>query len=374
MLGGIKVGRLAGIPFFINPSWFLVFGLVVYSLATGQLPATLPYEAGWVYWVLGAVVATLFFASLVAHELGHSLASKAYGIPVRSITLHLFGGVAQLGREVGRAREEFWIAIAGPAVSLVLGGLFWLGSYVFEEAIPVVAGGLWVLGLLNISVLVFNLVPGFPLDGGRVLRSIVWGVTGDYRKATLVASTGGRIIGSLLILAGIYLAVAQGDLGSLWLALVGFFLVSIARQSYAQAVMQDRLQRTPISEAMTKLITVPARLTIDELFAGYISTTGRQYYLVERDERPVGVITPHALVRVPRELWPVTPLLSVMRPLESLPEVGAASSAVNALYTMEERHAELLRVVEDGLTTGVVTRDKLITLTLGPRAAAVTRL
>lgn len=362
MFSGIRIGKLVGIPFFINPSWFLVFGYVTYSLATEQLPVWIAGEDRWVYWVLGVVVALLFFSSLVAHELGHSVVSRLYGIPVRAITLHLFGGVAQLGREVRRAREEFWIAVAGPAVSLVLGLLFWGAGYLLDEATPVVAAGLVLLGVLNVGVLGFNLVPGFPLDGGRVLRSIVWGLSGDYRRATRVAATAGRGIGFLLIATGIYLAISQQDLSSLWLALIGWFLTSIARQSYAQAVIQDTLQNTPVAEAQIKLITVPGHLTLDELYAGYISTTGRQHYLVETDDRPLGVLDPHSMVGVTRDLWPVTPLTSVMRHLGEVPEISVSASAAAALNQMEEDNLQLLRTVDAGTTVGVVTRDGLLRL------------
>ncbi len=369
MLGGIRVGKLVGIPFFINPSWFLVFGLVTYSLASGQLPLAVPGRQEWVYWLLGALTALLFFGSLVAHEVGHSVVSKAYGIPVRSITLHLFGGVAQLGREVRRAREEFWIALAGPAVSLALGALFWGGRHLLRDTAPTLGTGLEIVAVLNIGVVIFNMVPGFPLDGGRVLRAVVWGISGNYRKSTRVAATGGRLIGLLFIAVGLYLALAQNDLSSLWLALVGWFLINIARQSYAQAVVQDTLQKTPVSQVMVKLLTVPSHLTLDELFAGYISTTGWQYYLVEKDGRPVGLLTTLALARVPRPLWPVTPLLTAMSPLESVPQVSIASSAVDALYRIEESRAEMLLVVDNGSAAGVVTRDRLFNLSMRATAA-----
>lgn len=362
LFGGIRVGRLAGIPFFVNPSWFLIFAFVSYTLATQQLPLMLPGRQQWVYWLLGTVIALLFFSSLVAHEMGHSLISRAYGIPVRSITLHLFGGVAQLGKEVGRATEELWIALAGPAVSLVLSGLFWGGRTLVHDSAPTIGASLELVAMLNVGVVVFNMVPGFPLDGGRVLRALIWGVSGDYRKATNVAATAGKLIGSLLILLGVYLALSRNDLGSLWLALIGWFLINIARQSYIQAVIQDTLQRTPVSEAIIRLVPVPGYLTVDELLAGYIRTTGMQFYLVEIDDLPVGIITPHVLMQVPWRMHRVTTLQSVMWPLESLPEISPGASAISALNRMDESHAGLLRTVEHDYTTGVVTRDRLLTL------------
>lgn len=365
MFGGIRVGRLVGIPFFVNPSWFLVFAFVTFSLASEQLPVWIgPGRAPLVYWALGAAVALVFFGSLLAHELGHSLVSRFYGIPVRSITLHLFGGVAQLGREVGRPREEFWIAIAGPAVSLVLGALFWAGGALLDGAGDGLSDALILVSTLNLGVLVFNMVPGFPLDGGRVLRAAVWGATGNYRKATRVASTAGRGIGLLMVAVGIFVTVSQGDLSSLWLALVGMFLISIARQSYAQAVVQDALQRTPVSGAQIRLISVPGALTLDELYAGYVMTTGRQYYLVEEGDRAVGVLWFHDALRVPRPLWAVSPLTGVARPIGTIEAIPSSASAATALNLMEEQRMPMLRTVEDGLTIGVVTQEQLLGLVL----------
>ena len=360
MFGGIRIGQLAGIPFYINPSWFLVFALVTLQFATGQLPAFVGGQQGWVYWVLAAVIALLFFASVIAHELGHSLVSRAYGIPVRSITLHMFGGVAQLGREVRRAREEFWIALAGPAVSLLLAVLFGVCGLLLEDAMYTLGRSLLLLAILNVSVVVFNMVPGFPLDGGRVLRSIVWGITGDYRKASKIAAVGGRLVGSLFILLGVYLAVSEGDLGNLWLALIGWFLINMARFSYAQAVIQDILRKTPVSQTMTRPITVPADLTVDELFAGYIRTTGRQFYFAEAGGRTVGLVGPGAVAQVPWTEWRHTTLRGIMTRRESLPVVDAGVSAASALNRMEDLKVDYLAAVESGYLVGLVTREHLV--------------
>jgi Zn-dependent protease len=359
------LGRVAGIPLYLNPSWFLVFGLASYGLATTQLPLLAPGEAGWVYWLLGPLVAAIFFASIVAHELGHSLVSRAYGLPVRSITLHLLGGVAQLGAEVRSAREEFWIAVAGPLVSVALAGLFWGVGLLLDGVWAPLAAALGLLALLNVSVVLFNLLPGFPLDGGRVLRSVVWGVTGDYRRASRVAAGGGRLVGFLLILLGLGLALGSGDLGSLWLALIGVVLLRMARFSYAQAIVHDTLQRTPVAAAMIRLIAVPAELTLDELYAGYVRTTGREHYMLESGGRPVGVITPEALARIPWPQWSLTRLAAVMRPLDRLPEVSVGASAGSALSRMEELKSDLLGAVEGGLIVGLVTRERILGLLAG---------
>lgn len=362
MFGGIRIGRLAGIPFYINPSWFLVFGLVTFSLATTELPLLIPERSPWVYWVLALGSALLFFGSLVAHEMGHSLVSRAYGVPVRSITLHLFGGVAALGKEVRKAREEFLIAVAGPLVSVGLAAVFFGLGLLIERRLTVVAAGLELVGFLNASVAVFNLVPGFPLDGGRILRSVVWGLTGNYRRSTRVASLAGRLIGLLMIVAGIYLAITQRSVGSLWLSLIGWFLVSMARQSYSQAVMHDHLQSTAVAALAVRPLRVPADLTLDELFAGYIRTTGWKFYLATVHDEPVGLVTAHHLASTPQSLWPATPLFSVMLPIAVLPQVDPSATADTALALLEESGAQLVRVVENGETTGIVGRDRLVAL------------
>ncbi len=368
MLGGFKIGRLAGIPFYVNPSWFLIFGFFTFTLATSQLPALAPNAAAWVYWPLAVVVGLTFFASLLAHEMGHSLVSKAFGIPVRSITLHLFGGVAQLGREVSRAREELWIALAGPAVSLVLGAIFFGASILLRDGPQLLTASLQLLALLNAGVLVFNLVPGFPLDGGRVLRAAIWGVTGNYRGATYAASMAGRLAGMLMIMGGVYLTLITSDYGNLWMALIGWFLISIAGQSYKQAVIQDKLQKTLVSEAMVRPITVPASLTVDELMAGYVRTTNWPYYYLESQDETVGIVSRRRLEWVPEHLRAITTLAGIMVPIESLPKISSSDPAVSALYKMEETKTDMLRAVEGELVVGVVPKDALFGLI--SRAAA----
>lgn len=365
MFRGIKIGRIAGIPFLINPTWFLIFALVSFSIATQELPYLILGEQEWVYWVAGVAVALCFFSSLLAHELGHSIASRHYDIPVISITLYMFGGVAQIGREVKRAREEFVIAIAGPAVSLVIGVVFWGGGYLVSPMVPIIGGSAQLLGVLNLAILVFNLVPGFPLDGGRVLRAIIWGITGNYLRATRVASISGQIIGALMIAFGLFMGFTGRDPSAIWIAFVGFFLITMARQSQDQAVLQESLKSGTVLDIMTSLIRVPATLSVDELYMGYIRTTGWPAYLVEMYDRPSGIVWQATIQQIPHEQWPGTPLATIMQPIELIPAISPTATTEDALYKMNDMHADVLKVMENEQPVGVVTRANIVRSAFG---------
>lgn len=364
MFGGIKIGRIAGIPFLVNPTWFIIFALVAYTISTQELPYLLSGEASWVYWILGAAITLLYFASLVAHEMGHSVASRYYGIPVISITLYIFGGVAQIAKEAQRAREEFVIAIAGPVVSLALGGVFYgLGNLV-ATTLPIVGVSFQLLGFLNLAVLVFNLVPGFPLDGGRMLRALLWGITRDYLRATRVASRTGQGFGILMVVVGVYLAVVRLDTGAIWTVFVGLFLISIARSSGAQASMQHTLKRYTVSDILVSLITVSANLTVDELYSGYVRTTGRPVYLVEMYGVPAGLVWTNIIEQVPHEHWASTPLATVMQSIGLVGRIGRDASLDEALLKMNEGRSNLLLVYDGDRPSGVLTRDRILRVLL----------
>lgn len=225
--GTVPLGRIAGIPIGIDYSWFLVFALVTWTLATGYFPAEFGDWPPAEYWIVGAATAVLFFASVLLHELGHSIVALRYRVPVRRITLFVFGGMAEIGAEPPRASAEFWIAIAGPVVSFALAGLF-------AAAVPTVAGSepltalvkylAWTNGILA----VFNLIPGFPLDGGRVFRALTWGLTGDLQRATRIAATLGRAVAIAFMALGVLRIVGGNTVGGLWIAFIGWFLMNAA--------------------------------------------------------------------------------------------------------------------------------------------------
>src|SRR5271154_4336351 len=236
---GIRLGRIFGIPIFLHASWFIVFALITLSLRTqftSQHPGWSPEQ----HWALGIITSALFFGSVVFHELSHSIVAMRYKIPVQSITLFVFGGLSSISREPEKPNQEFNIAIAGPLSSLFLAGCFYLVAHFFHGDDMVAASSKW-LWQINLALAIFNLVPGFPLDGGRILRGIAWGITGNFQRATRIASITGKVFAYAMIIFGAWQAMTGNWIGGIWTAFIGWFLLSAAQESYAQVAVQNTL-------------------------------------------------------------------------------------------------------------------------------------
>jgi Zn-dependent protease len=266
----VPLGRILGIPIGLDYSWFLIFGLLTWMLAGSYYPAEFKDWPLLLYWFMGAVTAIMLFVSVLLHELGHSVVALHYKIPVRRITLFIFGGVAQIGSEPPSAIAEFWIAIAGPIVSLAIAVLFTVLK-------PVAAGIEPLLGLakylayINFALVLFNLIPGYPLDGGRVFRAVVWAVTKNMRRATLMAANAGRFFGFLFIFAGVW-RIFSGDLGGgLWIAFIGWLLDHAASAQIQQVMFQSLLAGHTVSQAMSShCAAIHAELTLQQLVDEHI--------------------------------------------------------------------------------------------------------
>ena len=360
--GGVPLGRFFGIPVRLHWSWFIVFVLVTWFLADGYFPDYYDWSTA-TYWGIGAATSILFFASVLAHELAHSRVAQAAGIQVNAISLFIFGGVSQLAREPGKPGVEFRMAIAGPATSIILGGIFWAVFFATEEPVePLSAMALW-LGYINLTLAAFNLIPGFPLDGGRVLRSILWWRSGNLRKATRIASTIGRGVGYLLIFGGIYYIFVDLDnlFQGLLMAFVGWFLENAAVGSYRQVALQDQLQGHKIREIMTQdCPVVSPRLTIEELVNQYILTSGRRCFPVVEDGRGLGLITIHNVKVVPREAWHSRTVREVMTPMDKLKRVGPDEDLSNAMHLLTDEDVNQLPVIENNRIIGMVARENLL--------------
>ena len=296
----IPLGRIMGIQLGLDYSWFVIFVLLTWSLAGSYYPAEFKNWPSALYWFMGIVTALLFFVSILLHELGHSVVALRYKIPVRRITLFIFGGVAQIGAEPPSAAAEFVIAIAGPVVSLCL-------AVVFSVVQPIVAGvaPLWglakYLAYINFAVFFFNLIPGYPLDGGRVFRAIVWAMTSNMRRATLVAANVGRVFGFLFIFVGVW-RIFSGDLGGLWIAFIGWFLDNAATAQVHQVMFQGLLAGHTVSQAMSqRCIVIPPDATLQQMVDEHILSGGQRCLLVNRGENTVGLITLHRIKEVPRD-------------------------------------------------------------------------
>ncbi len=359
-----RVGRIRGIPVGVNASWFIIFGLITLSLST-QFASLHPEWTPALPIAFGIVTSLLFFASVLLHELGHSVVAVHYGIPVKSITLFIFGGVAQISREPERPGHEFNIAIAGPAVSAALGGLFYALFLATRGSLEGVAYlGEW-LGRVNGILALGNMIPGFPLDGGRVLRAILWKRTGSFERATNVAAGWGQTVAYALIAfgGGMVMTSHRHLLDGIWTGLIGFFLLSAAQTTSAQMSFRRALKGVTAGDLLTQdCLRVPGSLSIAELVEHYLIKDGARCALVTDGERFRGLLTLHEIKRVPREEWEATSLQAVMVPRESLVTVSPETPVSQVLQAMIEGNIGQVPVVEGEKLLGMVGRDRLLAL------------
>lgn len=356
----IALGRVFGIPIRLDYSWFLIFAFLTWSLAASYYPAEFPNWALSQYWVVGAVTAIMLFVSVLLHELGHSVVAGRYRVPVRSITLFIFGGVAQIGAEPPSAGAEFWIAIAGPVVSFGLAGLFGLLRLAAAPSTPLLALAKY-LAYINGSLALFNLIPGFPLDGGRVLRAILWGTTRSLRRATLTAANVGRLIAFLFILGGVF-RVFSGDLASgLWIVFIGWFLETAATGQVQQQMVQSLLAGHRVSEAMSaNYAVVPADATLQELVHHHILASGRRCFVVARDGEVIGLSTLHQIKEIPRDRWPQVTVGDTMITIERMQSIRPEAELMSAIEKMDRNGVNQLPVMANHHILGMLSRDDII--------------
>jgi len=360
-----NLGKLFGIQFRLHYTWFIIFFLITISLSWQIFPFSYPDWPFFLYWVMGIITSLLFFASVVAHELAHSLVGRANGIPVKSITLFIFGGVSLMTKEASKAKAELLMAGAGPACSLALGGFFGL-LWLFTQGVvePLAAMAMW-LAYVNLMLAVFNLIPGFPLDGGRVLRSLSWRITGNYRRSTQVATRVGQGVGYLFILGGILIVFLRpfglSWFSGLWLVFIGWFLETAATVSYRQAQWREALQRFSAFQVMTPdCAAVPLNITVSQLIQGYVLTGGRQCFLVTDEGRLEGVLVLPNIKSLPQPKWEVTQLREIMTPVDKLRTAHPDQNALSILEQMDESEIDQMPVVSEGGIMGLITRDSLM--------------
>lgn len=351
-----------GIPLYIDVSWLLIFVWVTWSLAGGYFPERYPSWSSTTTWGIGALTSLLFFGSVLLHELGHSLVARLQGMPVESITLFIFGGAAQISDEPDTPLDEFVMAIAGPLVSLLLSGFFALVYLLWgDKELPVAALSLF-LGGINLSLGLFNLIPGFPLDGGRVLRAVLWHLRGDIRWATKWASRVGQVVAYALIVVGILRAFSGYWVNGLWIAMIGFFLDNASRTAYARLSVRDLLRGHAVGQVMSRdCHTVSPQLSLDMLVEHHLMGDARRCFVVTRGERPLGMLTLHNIRQVPRVDWPFTHVEDVLLPLEQLRTVDPLTPLWKALEEMTSEGVNQLPVLDDGELRGMITREDVIT-------------
>ncbi|HUL71927.1 MAG TPA: site-2 protease family protein [Vicinamibacterales bacterium] len=367
MRGSISLGRIAGIPIRLHYSWLIIAALITLSLAA-HFRETNPAWGPGVIWPSAVVTALLFFATLLAHELSHALVARSRGLPVRSITLFALGGIAQIEKDAGSAKTEFWMGIAGPIASLVIG--FACISIASAAGWTIEGGGagppaaiLGWLGSINVVLALFNLIPGYPLDGGRVLRAILWGVSGDADRATRQAAAAGQAVAIILILIGLLQFFGGAGFGGLWLAFIGWFLLDAARAGYADVALTAALRGVRAGDVMARDCDTVAGNTALDAFADLLLRTGRRCFIVTGVSGEVlGLITPQDVRRVDRSRWPTSHVKDAMRPLQSLKTVTPATPVTDALATMSREDVNQLPVLDDGRLVGIVTRTHVLRL------------
>ncbi len=357
----VRIGRVFGIDIKLDYSWFLVLVLITWSLAGQYFPNMYPGWPTTAYWVLGIATAVLFFASVLAHELAHSIVSQESGVPVRDITLFIFGGAAQISGELKTARNEFWMAVVGPLTSLLVATLFGLLSLVGRSVSSYLqALSLWLAGI-NVSLGLFNLIPGFPLDGGRVFRAVVWAVTGNLRRATQIATTLGRLVAYGFILFGAFQIFGGSFFEGLWLVFIGWFLENAATVSYRKMALDEMLAGHTVREIMTAACqSVPRHLTLDAFVDTVLLHTGRRCFAVQEGGELQGLVTIHRVRQVPRDRWKTTRVEDVMVPRSELKTVAPSDELSAVLTRMAAEDVNQFMVVDNGELMGLVARDSLL--------------
>lgn len=363
MQGTIPLGRLLGVRIGLHYSWFIIALLITVSLAT-HFRQVAPAWGPMLVWAAALSAALLFFASLVVHELSHAVVARSRGVPVKTITLFALGGIAHTEKDAGDPRTEFWIGLVGPVTSATIGGLCVALAQVFGPEGTSVPGAvlLW-LGYINLVLAAFNLLPGFPLDGGRVLRAVLWWRMRDVRRATRVAAGVGQAVAMALIAWGVLQFVGGGGVGGLWLAFIGWFLASAAGAGYAQVAATEALRDVRVGELMTRdCPTVAGATDLRTFVERYVMRTGRRCFLVADDGRVAGLVTPHEVKQVEADRWADTKVEQVMRPLERLRVLAPEAAASEALEVMGREDVNQLPVVRDGRLEGVVSRGHILQL------------
>lgn len=361
MRSQIKLGKLFGIEIGLHYSWFLIAVLIVFSL-TDQFHSTNPNWGDGLILIISLATAVLFFVSLLLHELAHSLVASTHGIPVREITLFALGGVSQIEKNPTSAKLEFWMAFVGPLTSAVIGGICLglmqvLGGR--SSALPGVAMLEW-LGYINLALAVFNLIPGYPLDGGRVLRSLIWWKTGNQESSTRAAARVGEVVAMLFILLGIFRFFTGAGFSGLWIAFIGWFLLQAARESRMRVGFTHALEGARVEDAMSRdCVTVDGWLNVQNFVDDYLLHSTHQCFLVNSHGEVKGMVTPNEIRAIDRGRWPYTTLEDIMVPIENLQAVTPTTPLASALEMMGRMGLNQLPVMVQGHLEGILSRAQV---------------
>ena len=361
MPGSLRLGKIAGIDIYAHLSWFIILVLLTWSLASGWFAQLFPGWATTTYWIVAFISALLLFGCVLVHELAHALVAQASGLTVRNITLFIFGGVAHVEEDMKRPGVEFRVAIAGPIASFLLAGVAFLLVLPLRGSGASAEAALDYLAVANFLLGAFNLLPGFPLDGGRVLRSIIWKVTGNFKKSTHIASSVGQAFAYVFILLGIIGFFTGNFFNGLWVVFIGWFLLSAAQTASTQVELQSALQGVSVGQVMDpRPFAVPANISVQKLVDQYFLPLGLHSAPVTQGEYLAGLITLSDIARVARERWSYTPVGHVMRGLQQVYVATSEQPLQEVFQMMDAQSINQVPVVEDGRLVGLLSREAII--------------
>lgn len=361
-----KLLTVFGMPIKVHVSWFIIFALIVYTLRYAAFPELAPGLGGGLYWLMATVAALLLFVSVLLHELGHSFLALRHNIPVRGITLFLFGGVSQIAEEPRSPRAEAEVTVAGWVVTAIIALvclLAWKTLPTTTAALQAVSAVIYYLMLINVVLLAFNAVPGFPLDGGRLLRALLWWTTGNLRQATYVASSVGSFVGLVFIVGGLFLALAGGVIGGVWLALMGWFLRGAAQSSYRQLLVRRALEGVPVGELMAaSVVCIPGDISLQQAVDEWFMTHRFDGFPICGPEGLQGMLTLDEVRAVARDHWLTTTTAEAMDTRATQYAVPPEMDAMHVLARMSQYDVGRIPVVVDGELVGIVTRRDIVKL------------
>ena len=364
MRSTIRLGKLFGIEIGLHYSWFLIALLITMSLGS-QFQQSHKEWGSNVIWSLSILTALLFFVTLLAHEMSHALVARARGLTTTAITLFALGGVAQIEKEPEDAKTEFLVGIVGPFSSAVIGlvslGIAWaLGWHGATPATPVSAMFVW-LGYINLSLAAFNMIPGYPMDGGRILRSILWMTSHDALRATRNAANVGKLIALLFIAFGIFQYFRGAGFGGLWIAFIGWFLLQAATASASSVALTAGLKGIRVSDVMTAdCVMLDGNMNVEQFVETYLLRSGKRCFVVQQNGEVAGLVTAHEIKELERPRWPYTTLSDIMRPLDQLHTVAPTTPVMEALETMGRDDVNQLPVVSGNHLDGIITRANVL--------------
>jgi Zn-dependent protease/predicted transcriptional regulator len=365
MRSSIRLGRLFGIEIGLHYSWFVIALLITMSLSAQFHQNHSDWSESMV-WATSVLTALLFFAALLAHEMSHALVARSHGLKTREITLFALGGVAQIEKEPEDPKTEFWVGIVGPISSALIGliclGISYAGGWRIGATpeTPVLSMLVW-LGYINLTLAAFNMIPGFPLDGGRILRALIWWRNKDAVRSTQLAARVGQFVALLFIFLGIFRFFAGEGFGGLWIAFIGWFLMQAAGASYASVALTSGLKGVHVSDVMDRnCLVVDGNLNVQQLVDEHLLRSGRRCFVVEQQGEIAGLVTPHEIKGLERARWPYTTLYDIMRPLDQLHTVEPNTLLTEALETMGRDDVNQLPVVSNHHLEGIVTRANVL--------------